>query len=327
MKVNMKAENFDGLTPDVIINEVEQAIQKPMSGLAAPLPSYINRVYELQTADGERVIAKFYRPGRWTRAAIEEEHRFVLDCAEDDIPVIAPIVFPGGGTLRQTEDGIIFTVFPKRFGREVEIVDDESWERIGMVIARMHLAGARQEAPERTLLDPRATTAPQLEHLLKGGFVTPMYEDAFKRVVSELLEIIDPMFEDIEYIRIHADLHRANILERPDEGLMIIDFDDMMEGPPVQDLWLLLPEHIHNAKREFELILRGYTRLRDFEHETIRLIEPLRAMRIIYFLDWCSTQVDDFKFQHNFPDWGNDAFWRREVADLTHQLNLIREYC
>jgi hypothetical protein len=89
MKVNMKAENFDGLTPDVIINEVEQAIQKPMSGLAAPLPSYINRVYELQTADGERVIAKFYRPGRWTRAAIEEEHRFVLDCAEDDIPVIA----------------------------------------------------------------------------------------------------------------------------------------------------------------------------------------------------------------------------------------------
>jgi len=319
------AKNFDKLTPDIMIDAVERALGRPMLGLAAPLPSYINRVYEFETAEKQRVIAKFYRPGRWKLDAIEAEHRFVADCAADDIPVIAPIILPSGKTLAETGDGIIFTVFPKRFGREVEINDDDAWRRIGMVIARMHLAGARAEAPERMLLDPRATTTSQMRYLLDGNHITPMFHDDFERIVSEILEIIDPLFEDIEYIRIHADLHRANILERPDEGLMIIDFDDMMEGPPVQDLWLLLPQHIHESQRELDLILEGYTQLRDFEFETIRLIEPLRAMRIIYFLSWCSTQVNDYKFQHNFPEWGGDAFWRREISDLQHQLELIKK--
>lgn len=321
----MTAKNFDKLTPDIMIDAVERALGRPMLGLAAPLPSYINRVYEFETAEKQRVIAKFYRPGRWKLDAIEAEHRFVADCAADDIPVIAPIILPSGKTLAETGDGIIFTVFPKRFGREVEINDDDAWRRIGMVIARMHLAGARAEAPERMLLDPRATTTSQMRYLLDGNHITPMFHDDFERIVSEILEIIDPLFEDIEYIRIHADLHRANILERPDEGLMIIDFDDMMEGPPVQDLWLLLPQHIHESQRELDLILEGYTQLRDFEFETIRLIEPLRAMRIIYFLSWCSTQVNDYKFQHNFPEWGGDAFWRREISDLQHQLELIKK--
>jgi Ser/Thr protein kinase RdoA (MazF antagonist) len=320
----MTAKNFDKLTPDLMIDAVEKALECPLRGLAAPLPSYINRVYEFETAEKQRIIAKFYRPGRWKRDAIEAEHRFVADCAADDIPVISPLLLPSGKTLAETGDGIIFTVFPKRFGREVEINDDDAWRRIGAVIARMHLAGSRAEAPERLLLDPRATTTEQMRHLLSGDYITPMFHDDFKRVVSEILEIIDPLFEDIEYIRIHADLHRANILERPDEGLMIIDFDDMMEGPPVQDLWLLLPEHLHNSRRELDLMLEGYTQLRDFEYETIRLVEPLRAMRIIYFLSWCSTQLKDFKFQHNFPDWGNDAFCRREITDLKHQLELIR---
>lgn len=320
----MTAENFDNLTPHIMIDAVERALSCPMLGLAAPLPSYINRVYEFETAEKQRVIAKFYRPGRWKRDAIEAEHRFVADCAAADIPVISPLVLPTGKTLAETDDGIIFTVFPKRFGREVEINDDDAWRRIGMLVARIHLAGARAEAPERLLLDPRVSTGNQMRHLLDGHYVSAMYHDEFERIVSELLEIIDPLFEDIEYIRIHADLHRANILERPGEGLMIIDFDDMMEGPPVQDLWLLLPEHLHKSRRELDLILDGYTQLRDFEFETIRLIEPLRAMRIIYFLSWCSTQINDFKFQHNFPGWGNDAFWRREVADLDHQVQLIR---
>jgi len=321
----MPAQNFDNLTPDIMIDAVERALECPMLGLAAPLPSYINRVYEFETAEKQRVIAKFYRPGRWKLDAIEAEHRFVADCAADDIPVISPLVLPAGKTLAETDDGIIFTVFPKRFGREVEINDDEAWRRIGMVVARMHLAGSRAEAHERMLLDPRSTTTNQMRYLLDGHHVSPLYHDEFERIVSEILEIIDPLFEDIEYIRIHADLHRANILERPDEGLMIIDFDDMMEGPPVQDLWLLLPEHLHKSRREFDLIIEGYTQLRDFELETIRLIEPLRAMRIIYFLSWCSTQMNDYKFQHNFPDWGNDAFWRREIADLEHQLQLIKK--
>lgn len=321
----MRAENFDNFGPDAMIDAVETALGKPMSGLAAPLPSYINRVYELQTVAKERIIAKFYRPGRWNRDAIEEEHSFVLDCSADEIPVIAPMIQADGNTLGETGDGIFFVLYPKRFGREIEIIDDDGWRRLGMVIARIHMAGARREATARTLLHPLKTTAVEVDHLLAGGFVTSAYRDQFKNVAGRLLDVIGGMFEDREYIRIHGDCHRGNILERPEEGLMIIDFDDMMVGPPVQDLWLLLPEHIQKCRYEMSLILEGYCQMRDFDDDSLLLIEPLRAMRIIYFLDWCSRQIDDFKFQNNFPDWGNDAFWRREVADLNSQLNMIQE--
>jgi Ser/Thr protein kinase RdoA (MazF antagonist) len=321
----MRVENFDNFGPDAMIDAVEGALGKTMSGLAAPLPSYINRVYELQTAGKERIIAKFYRPGRWTRKAIEEEHRFVLDCAADEIPVIAPMALIDGNTLGETGDGIFFVLYPKRFGREIEIIDDDGWRRLGMVIARIHLAGARREAIARTLLHPLKTTAVEVNHLLDGGFVASAYYDQFKNTAKRLIDEIGGMFEGREYIRIHGDCHRGNILERPEEGLMIIDFDDMMTGPPVQDLWLLLPEHIQKCRHEMSLILEGYSRMRDFDYDSLLLIEPLRAMRIIYFLDWCSRQIDDFKFQNNFPDWGNDAFWRREVADLNSQLSLIQE--
>lgn len=322
----MTAAGFGELGPDAIITAVEDTLGRPMSGLAAPLPSYINRVYELQTMDGERLIAKFYRPGRWTREAIQDEHNFVMDCAEDDIPVIKPLELPCGGTIAATGDNIYFALFPKRFGREMEIKSDEDWIRLGRMTARMHIAGARADAPERIVLHPEKSTVKDIAQLLDGGFVSKNCLKEFKNVTGQIMDSIVGLFDDIEYIRIHGDCHRANILERPDEGLMIIDFDDMMTGPPVQDLWLLLPEHADKCRREIDLVLDGYCQLRDFDEWTIRLIEPLRAMRLIYFLAWCSRQIDDFKFQHNFPDWGSDAFWRREISDLQSQLGRIKAY-
>ncbi len=314
---------FEQLTPDHVIDAVERYLDTPMSGLAAPLPSYINRVYELQTRAGERVVSKFYRPGRWKLAAIEDEHRFVADCAAAEIPVISPLLSCAGKTLMTSDDGIIFTVFPKRFGREMEILGDEDWKRIGRVTARIHLAGARGSAPHRTVLTPEHSTASYLDHLLEGDYIPADCHTAFYEVAEQFYERIEGRFDGLELIRIHGDLHRANILERPDEGLMIIDFDDMMTGPPVQDIWLLLPEHVQNCRRELDLILDGYCELRDFDFDTISLVEPLRAMRMIYFLAWCSTQIDDFKFRTNFPDWGSEQFWRREIGDLRRQLQLI----
>lgn len=315
---------FEHLLPDQVIDAAEAYLGTPMSGLAVPLPSYINRVYELQSRSGDRYVAKFYRPGRWEPAAIAEEHCFVLDCAAGEIPVIAPLRAVSGETLMTTEDGITFTVFPKRFGRELEILCDEDWRRIGRVTARIHLAGARRAAPHRTVLTPEESTAPYLDHLLEGDYIPASCHGAFLEVAEQLYGLLEGRFDGLELIRIHGDCHRGNILERPDEGLMIIDFDDMMTGPPVQDLWLLLPEHVENCRRELDLMLSGYCELRDFDFNTISLIEPLRAMRMIYFLAWCSTQIDDFKFRANFPDWGDEAFWRREIGDLRRQLALIR---
>ncbi len=311
---------FENLDPNSILDAVESVMGLSLTGLTAPLPSYINRVYELQSMDGERLIAKFYRPGRWAREALQDEHDFVADCAADEVPVVAPLALADGGTIGEY-DGILFSVFPKRSGREMDLHTDEGWRRLGSLVGRIHLAGSRREATNRLQMHPETTTVPEIEQLL--GFMSLHQAERFTEVTSRIVEIALREFEGIEFQRIHGDCHRANILERPDEGLMVIDFDDMVMGPPVQDIWLLLPDHANHARHEINLILEGYEQFMDFDDRSLRLVEILRAMRIIYFLSWCSTQVDDFRFKTTFPDWGSALFWQREIADLEHQYHVI----
>ncbi len=311
---------FENLTPDCILDAVEMAMDITLTGLTAPLPSYINRVYELQPVAGDRLIAKFYRPGRWKRAALQDEHDFVLDCAAEEIPVVAPLELAGGGTIGEY-DGILFTVFPKRSGREMDLHTDEGWRRLGSLVGRIHLAGSRRESGNRLQMHPETTTLPEIGQL--QGFMSPHQAGRFREVTSRIVEIALREFEGVDLQRIHGDCHRANILERPGEGLMVIDFDDMVMGPPVQDIWLLLPDHANRSRHEINLILEGYEQFMDFDDRTLRLVEILRAMRIIYFLSWCSTQVDDFRFQGNFPDWGSELFWQREISDIEHQYHAI----
>jgi len=317
--------DFDHLTPDTMLNAVEKALGIEMTGLATPLPSYINRVYEVQSVDGERFIPKFYRPGRWSRETLQDEHDFILECAEAEIPVIAPLKLADGETLHEA-DGIYFTIYPKKSGRQLEINTDEDWIRVGSLIGRVHAVGSYRNAANRIDIHPAASTVEHIAHLLDNGFITPNRRDAFNDVTSRILDTITGLFDDIEFIRIHGDCHCGNLLNRPGEGLMIIDFDDMMMGPPIQDMWLLLPDHAEKCRREMDLMLTGYERFRDFDDHTIRLIEPLRAMRIIYFLAWCSRQVNDFKFRSMHPEWGTDAFWQREINDLYHQLQIIKDH-
>jgi len=313
---------FEELSPEIMMAAVEDAMDVRLSGLAAPLPSYINRVYEFAAAGGERLIAKFYRPGRWNLAALEDEHRFICACAAAEIPVVPPLPLRSGGTLGKTGE-IYFAVYPKRSGREFELNGDEEWQRLGSLVARLHNVGSEEPANSRIMHHPQESTAMHVGWLLEGEYITPRYRREFADICNRLLRRIIPLFNDIEYIRIHGDLHRANILERPGEGLMVIDFDDMMVGPPVQDMWLLLPEYAEQCQTEIRMFLRGYTMLRDFDPWTLRLIEPLRAMRMIYFLAWISRQAEDYNFASHFPGWGTEQFWQREVGDLGRQLAMV----
>jgi len=313
---------FDNLTPDCILDAVESALDLRLTGLTSPLPSYINRVYELETVSGERIIAKFYRPGRWKKEALQDEHEFVLDCAAEEIPVVAPLKLANGSTIENV-DGILYSVFPKKSGREMALCDDEGWRRLGSLVGRIHSAGLERDAEHRLKMHPETTTLPEIKLLLEGGFMSPHQSARFKEVTHRIVEIALREFDGIELQRIHGDCHRGNILERPGEGLMVIDFDDMVMGPAVQDIWLLLPDHANRTRREINLILDGYEQFLEFDDRQLRLVEILRAMRIIYFLSWCSTQVDDFKFQTNFPDWGSELFWQREIADIEHQYHAI----
>jgi len=319
-----RLRDYENLTPELVIQAVEDAIGKRMTGLISPLPSYINRVYELQAMDETRLIAKFYRPGRWTLEMIQEEHDFIQDCADDEIPAIAPLQVGNGKTLHQAGD-YYFTVFPKKQGRLFEINNDEDWIRIGALIGRIHVAGSRQDASTRIRLDPALSTKADLKELLESGLISRNYESTFNQLGQEILDSIIEPFQNTEFIRIHGDCHRANILDRMDEGLIIIDFDDMVVGPPVQDLWLLLPDRVEHCRKETNLFLEGYEQFKEFDDSTLSLVEPLRIMRNIYYLAWCGRQVEDLQFRKHFPDWGCDEFWRKEVCDLQQQLEVIRK--
>jgi Ser/Thr protein kinase RdoA (MazF antagonist) len=315
--------SFEQLTPDVILSTVEKACAIKLTNLTISLPSYINRVYELRAVDGTKLIVKFYRPGRWTREAVENELAFVADCEAAELPVVPPIPLASGSMLGDL-DGTVFAIYPRRAGRQFEINEEADWARLGSLIARMHLCGEKRVATNRITMHPRMSTLADVEHLCKSILPERVREN-YRSAALRIIDASAPLFDGAERIRIHGDCHRGNILDRLEQGLLLIDFDDMAMGPPVQDLWLLLPDRAEKSKHEIELFLSGYERFRRFDRQSLKCIEPLRAMRMIYFLAWCSRQMDDFQFRKNFPDWGNDVFWQREINDLREQMGFVMD--
>ena len=322
---------FDLLGPAEIVRAAETALGLRLDGTVSAYPSYINRVYGLRREDGGELVAKFYRPGRWSPEALAEEHRFVRDCAEAELPVAAPLELAGGGSLGELrlevetggETAIRFALYPKMGGRNFDAERDEDWLRLGALVGRCHAVGALGRAEHRPTCDPVLLTVPLAQGLLDQGLVHPKLEDEFADLCSETLESIIPLFQPIAYGRIHGDCHRGNILDRPGEGLMLIDFDDMMTGPAVQDLWLLLPDRAGLCVRELELLIEGYEPFSRFDRRELALIESLRFMRMVYFLAWRSRQRGDAWFAREFPDWGGEAFWIRELEDLRDQARVI----
>ena len=206
-----------------------------------------------------------------------------------------------------------------------DITTEEDWIRLGAVIGRMHRIGQLEDAPERPICVPNKTTENYLKQLSAGGIIHPSVSDDFLRICRDILELINPLFDNLKIIRIHGDCHRGNILDRGPEGLILIDFDDMMTGPPVQDLWLLLPGHKEECFKELELLLEGYEQFISFDRNTLQLIEPLRFMRMIHFLAWCAIQKNEPQFLHHFPEWGSEGFWIKELEDFRYQSDRIRE--
>ncbi|MBL8029117.1 MAG: serine/threonine protein kinase [Fibrobacteres bacterium] len=316
-------KNFKEFTPELFLPALEEALGVSLTSFLRPFPSYINRVYEVRDDDGTPYVAKFYRPGRWTKEALEDEQNFLADCAEAELPVVSPLPLADGKTLGLV-DGIHFAVFPKKGGRQFDIEGDSSWERVGSLLGRLHSVGARRKAPGRLTLEPVSLTMQYVNQLVDDA-VVPSKCDSYRDICKRIIESVADRFDSKQFIRIHADFHTGNILERPDTGLMIIDFDDMMNGPAVQDFWLLLPDHYPACKRELALLMNGYSEFRDVDHRAPFLIEGLRAMRMIYFAHWCSMQRDDFQFQSRFPEWGSETFWAKEIGDLRNQYANIMD--
>ena len=273
---------------------------------------------------------KFYRPGRWDEAALEAEHDFVLACAAEELPVVAPLAAPDGWTLQHLDvaigdrtHGYPFALYPKHGGRGFDAEGDADWFRLGALAGRIHRVGACASAPERLRCTPTGSTSDFVAQLEALAVVHADVADEFFALAAQGIELIAPLFEGVALQRIHGDLHRGNVLERGDEGLLLIDFDDMMIGPPVQDLWLLLPDRADVARRELALIVDGYSQFAEFEPADLRLIEPLRFMRMVYYLAWSALQSKDYDFSADATGWGSRAFWTREIEDLRTQLQYV----
>ncbi len=318
------AAGFAALTPDAVMDRAERASGRRVSGICRPLTSYINRVYEVGLEDGGFLVAKFYRPGRWTREALQDEQDFLLELAADEISVVAPLADAEGRTLHE-EDGIFFALFPRMGGRPCDEPSREEWLQIGRLLGRIHQVGARHSAANRLELHPRKSSRTHLEFLRDSGAIPSEVQGRYLDVAQRLLDRIAPMFDGIETQRLHGDLHRMNLLWRPGEGFHAIDFDDMAMGPAIQDLWMLLPDRLPAARPEFELLLEGYDTFAEYDDAQTRLIEPLRAMRYLHYAAWCARQKADGGRGLLAADWGTAEFWRRELADLQRQARDIED--
>jgi Ser/Thr protein kinase RdoA (MazF antagonist) len=315
--------DFSHLTPDHVIDHVERALNCRCTNMCRQLNSYINRVYEVQTEDGRWIIVKFYRPGRWSKTALRDELIFLQELAREEIPVVAPLVRDDDGLL-EDEHGVLFTLFPKIGGRPLVEPSRERWVELGRLLARVHEVGARHAPKDRITMHPEEVTLDHLDVILNSDFPYDSFRRQYGDVVDDIMDEIAPLFDDIDMIRIHGDCHAQNLLDRPDEPLRLIDFDDMALGPPVQDIWMLLPDRVDKSVAEVNLIREGYETFRDLTDADLRLIEPLRAMRYIHYTAWCARQKADGGFNRLAPDWGSQSYWQREIDDLKKQLAFIQ---
>jgi len=314
---------FQDLTPDKAINLVEAALGKPCTNICRQLNSYINRVFEMEAEDGSGLIAKFYRPDRWSKEALQDEHDFLLELTEAEIPVIAPLKLKDGKTLDSCEN-MHFAVFPKKGGRTYDEYTDDQWLELGRLIGRTHLVGAKRLPKDRVTMTPEEFTRLQVNSLLEGNLMQGEFKRPFEEITNSLLAHIEPMFTNTPLIRIQGDCHFSNIIHRPDESFYLIDFDDMAVGPPAQDFWMLLPGYKNDSPVEIDIFLEGYETFLDFDRSSLRLIEPLRAMRYIHYTAWCAHQVREDGFSPVSPDFGTSNYWQQEINDLTEQLERIK---
>ncbi len=320
-----KTQFFSNLSPGLILDSVDQ-LGLHTTGRCLTLNSMENRVYEIEVDgyDHQFVIGKFYRPGRWTKKQIQEEHEFLLELAGEEIPVIAPLKF-GGETIFETkEHGLWYSLFPKKSGRIPDEMTSEQLEVLGRLIARIHNVGALHPAEHRLQITPDTFGIQNLNFLLESNLILPQFVDRFSGLVRDICKESSPLFDKAAIHRIHGDCHKGNVISR-DTELFCIDFDDMLMGPAVQDVWLLIPGDDKEAIRDRNIFLDEYETFRSFDYSTLKLIEPLRALRLIHFAAWIGKRWEDAAFKRAFPYYGTDQYWSGLTYDMHFQLEKIRK--
>ena len=339
---------FTGLTPDTVLDALD-AVGLRGDGRLIQLNSYENRVFQVFLEDGRVVVAKFYRPGRWSDAQILEEHALAAELMAEECPVVAPWPLqieadarlparlcsdsaPTGpaSTLVEVEtDGgpYRFAVVERRAGRAPELEAPGTLAWIGRLIGRMHLVGARRPFVHRATLGVDSMGTSARDWLLQSGLVPPDVLPGWRGAVDQVLDLARSAFDRVQpltLLRLHGDCHTGNILWT-EAGPHFVDLDDCLTGPAVQDLWMLLSGDKGAARNEVSAVLSGYEQFMDFDDRELALIEPLRSLRMVHHSAWLARRWDDPAFQAGFPWFGQGSYWAQRTTELREQAALMQE--
>lgn len=315
---------FQTLTPDYIIDAVEsQGFRCDCRTLA--LNSYENRVYQVGIEEGQPLIAKFYRPGRWSDEQIREEHRFTQELAEQELPVVAPLANESGETLFQYGP-FHFALYPRQGGHAPEFDNLDNLVILGRMLGRIHRIGAIRPFTHRPPLESRTFGHESVAYLLEK-VIPAEYRDNYRELASRLLSAIDEIMAQKplpRLIRTHGDCHSGNILWRGNAP-HFVDFDDARMAPAVQDLWMMLSGDQQRQTAQLEALLEGYGEFNDFDPRELRLVEALRALRKLHYSAWLARRWDDPIFPQTFPWFTSSRYWGEQILDLREQLGAMAE--
>jgi Ser/Thr protein kinase RdoA (MazF antagonist) len=319
-----KAPPYAGLTPDTVLDALDSVGLRGDGRLLA-LNSYENRVYQAWMEEGPPVVVKFYRPARWSVAAILEEHTFTRELAERELPVVTATAI-GERTLHEFQ-GFRFAVFPKRGGRAPELEDSKTLEWMGRFIGRMHAVGALQPFRDRPGIDVATYGEEPRDYLLANGLLPADLVDPWRRVVDLALDGIRRGYDragNVRRLRLHGDCHAGNVLWT-DDGPHFVDFDDSRMGPAVQDLWMLLSGDRAAMSSQLADVLAGYEDFCEFDPRALYLVEALRTLRMIHYEAWLARRWDDPAFPAAFPWFGTTRYWQNQILELRDQVALLDE--
>lgn len=316
--------SYSLLTPDCVMNALE-SVGFRSDGRLLALNSYENRVYQVGMEEGAPLVAKFYRPERWTDAAILEEHAFVQELVEREIPVV-PALALDGKTLHNFE-GFRFSVFPKHGGRAPELENRDTLEWMGRFLGRIHAIGALKPFQHRPELNIASFGVTPRDYLLAHDFIPGDLLAAYSSVAAQALDGVRHCYDragEVSTLRLHGDCHAGNVLWT-DDGPHFVDFDDSRMGPAVQDLWMLLSGERADMVRQMGDVLAGYEDFYDFDERELHLVEALRTLRLIHYSAWLAQRWDDPAFKQAFPWFNTQRYWQDRILELREQIALMQE--
>lgn len=316
---------YEHLTPDTVLDAVE-SIGYLSDARIFPLNSYENRVYQIGMEDQEPIIGKFYRPNRWSKAQIQEEHTFSYELEALEIPVISPLKKTINGEPHSLFEfqNYLFSLYPRRGGYAPELDNLDTLYTLGQHIGRIHLVGKKKRFDTRLSLSLDHHVIKSREFLLENNFIPSSLLPAYETLSQHIIEKLTPIFQSIStpQFRIHGDCHPGNILVRPD-SLYIVDLDDAINGPAIQDIWMLISGDRQQATVQLETILEGYEEFCDFPKQEIQLIESLRTLRLMYYAAWLARRWHDPAFPMAFPWFNTERYWSEHILELREQMAAL----